>query len=155
MDLQKTKLAEISETWTTAELTVEPEKFRLSSYEWDVMPGVIGSLVNIPIQNVGTRWKLGRVASFEVTPYSKADPILVVSPQMDLRAYYAIWASIVSKRMMSHEAAEYVKSYDLAVARAIKSARLTDEEVNFAISEFMGFRNQLMKKVSDIRDYLR
>lgn len=135
-------LVEMSHRFQDMALKFTPERFELNVYEKDVAPALIGKLLGVGIETAKPRWKLGRVVSFDVVPYRRRDPVVVVCPEMDLVDYYSAWNSLMNAGWVS---VEKILIYDAAISKAIRSARdLSRDEIHFAICEMLHFRNQMM-----------
>jgi hypothetical protein len=136
-------LVEMYRNFDQAEITFVPEKFQLGPYEQDAMPGVIGKFLNYGIERARTRWMVGCVRSFDVIPYQRADPVVVVCPSLNMADYYLQWVRVY--RADRWKIMEYINEYDAAVEKAIRSGReLTRDEIYFALSEMLHFRNQMI-----------
>ena len=136
-------LVEMCRRFEKTQITFQPERFQLSPYEQDVMPGVIGKFLNFGIEKARPRWMVGRVRSFDVSPYQRADPVVVVCPLLNLADYYSQWARVF--RCDVWHVTDTIPAYDAAVEKAIRSAReLTVDEIYFTLSEMLHFRNQMI-----------
>lgn len=121
-------------------LALTPERLRLSSYQLDVLPGLLSGYLDIGIEKALPRYVVGQVASFDVKPFRKADPVVVVCAAMDLRMYYAAWKLMAL--CDGWRVSECLPTYDRAVRLAIRSARgLGRDEIQFFICEALHFRN--------------
>lgn len=140
-------LVMMSHRFMDVRLEFAPEKFQLTGYEADVMPGMIARLLDgIGIEKARPRYRLGRVASFDVTPFARADPVVVVCAAMDLSDYYRMWTRLM--RVDRFDIGELIPGYDAAMRGAIRSAReLHMEEIHFAICEMLHFRNVMVGRV--------
>jgi hypothetical protein len=146
------QLVLIANNFQNMPLCVEPETFRLSNYELDVLPGVIGRLISgmemdtvtgFGIEKVTPRYRLGRVASFDILPVRMNDPVIVVCPLMDLSQYYRSWNLL--NRCDSWRIKDLLVGYDEGIQKAIRSARMLNrDEIMFAICEMLHFRNAIM-----------
>lgn len=86
------QLVMMSRTFETMQLEFQPEKFQLTAYEQDVMPALIARLVDgLGFERARPRFRLGSVASFDVTPFMRADPTVILCARMDLKKYYEMW----------------------------------------------------------------
>lgn len=121
---------------------VQPNKFDLTEYEKSVMPGLVCHFTNLKIRSVTPRYQLGRVFSFDVTPWQSPDPTFLFCAHMDMSMYHEVWARIMREQSSFWE---FMDDYHRAMRVAIRSARgLTRDEVMFAVMEMLRFKNEAM-----------
>lgn len=131
----------------TSILHIEPEDYILSQYEENCFPGIIGGLTGISVSKVYPKYRLGRVYSFDILPAGEPDPIIVYCPQGDLRPYYKIWVDVVMNGIgidLFGVRKMKLRKYDEAIRHFLRTCRLTNEEMVFAVTEMLKFKNKEM-----------
>lgn len=137
------QLVVLSHNFMNTQLDFVPQKFQMTQYEHEVVPGLIGKLTSVGIERVQARWQVGCVRSYMADPYRRPDPVVVICADMDLVDYYHMWH--VLQFADSWHVRDIVVEYDAAIKKAIRSARnLSEVEIKFAICEMLHFRNQML-----------
>jgi len=121
-----------------------PQEIVMSDREIGILPGLISELVDMSITVVRPIERVGRVLTFDVTPYRKQDPPLIFCRFVDLREYYSIWASVLIRGY------EYSREDTLSLyskmMKNLNIAKLETDEAAFMIIEMLKFKNEYVRR---------
>ena len=95
----------------------------------------------IPVERVG------RVKVFDVTPYRKVDPPLVVCASVDLGDYYYLWSKAVSLSHSYDDYGEGILSLYTKMMKALNISNLCADEASFLIVELLKFKNEYVRRI--------
>jgi len=120
----------------------------LSPYELEACMTLIAHGTGMKIRRIAPRYRLGRVLSIDVTPYSSGDPTLAFCSAIDLSVYYRFWNKAISQEEefpWGWRKKKIMKEYREVVDISIRASEtLTDPERLFLLIEIMKLENELL-----------
>jgi len=121
----------------------EEQAIVMQGHQLRAMPALISELTDMAIANADPLYCVGRVMVFNVTPYRKIDPPLIVCAHVNLKEYYFLWRHVIFKDF-NFSTSRLIAMYDEMI-KLLDICRLRENEASFMFIEMLKFKNEYVR----------
>ena len=118
-----------------------PEPLMMIPSDADTLPALVSELVNMSIESVAPKTKVGRVLLFDVTPYRRFDPPLLYCQVVNMSEYYYMWNTVIHRNIDSNTLYKYDE-----MVKSLNISNLNEYEASFLFMNLLDFKNRYVRR---------